>query len=198
MSYYEILLFLHLGAAAIWLGSAFLLFVLFQRATRGGDPLLAQRLGAHTDWLATRVFIPASLAVLVLGILLVIEGGWDFDQLWILLGLAGFAATFLLGVGLIEPTAKKMQAAIEAHGPAHPEVARINRRLEGLSLLDLTLLFVIVWDMALKPTADDVGTLLIAALALGAAGFMVFRAYRQSDVDTLPSEDALPGGERIG
>ena len=186
MSYYEILLFLHIGAATIWLGSAFLFFVLFQRAKRGDDPLLAQRLGAHTEWLAKRLFIPASISVLVLGILLTIEGGWDFDQLWILLGLAGFVATFLLGVGVIEPTTKKMHAAIEAHGPAHPEVARYNRRLEGLGLLDLTLLFVIVWDMALKPTADDVGALLIAALALGAAGFLLFRAYRQGDAGTSP------------
>ena len=178
MSYYEILLFLHIGVAAIWLGSAFLFFVLFQRAKRSGDPLLAERLGAHTQWLANRLFIPASIAVLILGILLTIEGFWTFDQLWIVLGLAGFAATFLLGVGLIEPTTKKMHAAIETHGPAAPEVIRQNRRLEALGLLDLTLLFAIVWDMVLKPTADDVGTLLIAALVLIAAGFPMVRAYR--------------------
>ncbi len=46
MSYYEILLFLHIGVVAIWIGSAFLFFALFQRAKRSGDPLLAERLGA--------------------------------------------------------------------------------------------------------------------------------------------------------
>jgi uncharacterized membrane protein len=178
LSYYEILLFLHIAAATIWLGSAFLFFVLFQRAKRSDDPLLAQRLGAHGQWLAQRLFIPAALSVFVLGVLLTIEGPWSFDQLWILLGLAGFAATFLLGIGVIEPTTKKMHAAIEAHGPAHPEVARQNRRLEALGVVDQALLFVIVWDMVLKPTADDLGTLVVAALALGAAGFYAFRAYR--------------------
>ena len=180
MSYYEILLFLHIGFAAIWLGSAFLFFVLFQRAKRSGDPLLAERLGAHTQWLANRLFIPSSIAVLILGILLTIEGFWTFDELWIVLGLAGFAATFLLGVGLIEPTTKKMHTAIETHGPAAPEAIRQNRRLEALGLLDLTLLFAIVWDMALKPTADDVGTLLVAALVLVAAAFPIVRAYRET------------------
>ena len=182
MSYYEILLFLHIGAAAIWLGAASLFFVLFQRSKRSGDPLLAERLGAHTEWLAQRLFIPASIAVLVAGILLTIEGPWKFDQLWILLGLAGFATTFVVGVGVIEPTTKKMHAAIEAHGPTHPAVAKQNRRLEALGVFDLTLLFAIVWDMALKPTADDVGTLLVAGVAVGVACLNLARVYRGSDV----------------
>jgi uncharacterized membrane protein len=181
LSYYEILLFLHIGAAAIWFGGAFLFFVLFQRAKSARDPQLAQRLGAHTEWMAQRVFIPTSLTVLVLGILLTIEGPWGFDELWILLGLGGMAVTFVLGIGLIEPTAKKMHGAIEAHGPAHPEVARYNRRLDAFGVLDLTLLIAIIWDMVLKPTSDDLGTLLIPALALAAAGLYVFRAYRIAD-----------------
>ncbi len=164
MSYYEVLLFLHIAGAGVWFGAATLFFVIFQRAKRAQDPLLAERLGAHTAWLAQRLFIPTSLAVFVLGLLLTIEGPWGFDQLWIVLGLAGWGASFLVGVGVIEPTTKKMHAAIEAHGPGHPEVGRFARRLDSLGALDLTLLFTIVWIMALKPTADDVGTLVIAAV----------------------------------
>ncbi len=181
MSYYEVLLFLHIAIAAVWIGSAFLFFVLLQRAKRANDPLLAQRLGANVEWLAKRLFIPASLSVLVLGILLTIEGPWSFDQLWILLGLSGMAIAFLIGIGVIEPTTKKMHAAMEAHGPAHPDVARQSRRLDGLGLLDLTLLFAIAWVMVLKPTSDDLEALVIPALALAGAGFYVFRAYRTTD-----------------
>jgi uncharacterized membrane protein len=183
MSYYEILLFLHIGAAAVWLGAAALFFVLFQRAKSAQDPVLAQRLGAHTEWLAKRLFIPVSLSVLMLGILLTIEGPWSFDQLWILLGLAGMATTFAIGIGVIEPSTKKMHAAMEANGPTHPDVARYNKRLDALGALDLTLLFSIVWDMALKPTADDVGTLLIPALALAAAALYVVRTYRGGETE---------------
>jgi len=134
--------------------------------------------------MAKRVFIPSSLAVLVLGILLTIEGPWGFDQLWIILGLGGMAVTFVLGVGLIEPTAKKMHSAIEAHGPMHPEVARYNRRLDALGLLDLVLLIAIIWDMVFNPTSDDLGTLLIPALALATAGLYVVRAYRPAQNPT--------------
>lgn len=178
MSYYEILLFLHVSAAAIWLGAAGLFFVLFQRSKSADDPVLAERLGAHTEWLAQRLFIPISLLVLLLGILLTIEGPWTFGRLWILLGIAGMATTFALGIGVIEPTTKKLHAAIGAHGPAHADVARHKRRLDALGALDLTLLFSIVWIMVLKPTTDDVGALAVPALALAAVAAYVVRAYR--------------------
>ena len=178
MSYYEVLLFLHIGAAAIWLGAATFFFVLFQRAKQARDPVLAERLGAHVEWLAKRFFVPTSLAVLVLGILLTIEGPWSFDQLWILLGLVGIATTFVLGVGVIEPTTKRMHAAIDAHGPEHPQVARYGRRLDALGVVDLALLASIVWVMVFKPSTDELGTLVIPALALAAAAIVAARAYR--------------------
>ncbi len=180
MSYYEVLLFLHVAAAAIWLGAAVLFFLLFQRSKTAQDPVLAERLGAHTEWLAKRLFIPANLAVLVLGILLTIEGPWGFGDLWIVLGLAGWATSFLVGIAVIEPTTKKMHAAIEANGPQHPSVGGFARRLDGLGAFDLTLLFAIVWVMALKPTGDDVGALVVAAVPLALGVFIVLRAFRQS------------------
>jgi hypothetical protein len=53
------------------------------------------------------LFIPSSLGVLVVGVLLTIDGPWEFDMLWILVGFAGSVATFLVGIGLIEPTARR-------------------------------------------------------------------------------------------
>jgi hypothetical protein len=41
----------------------------------------------------------------VLGILLVIEGPWSFGQLWIVLGLVGFALTFATGIAIAKPRA---------------------------------------------------------------------------------------------
>lgn len=188
MSYYEILLFLHIVGATVWLGSAFLLNALFFRAKSTKDNILIGRISANTEWLAKRIFIPASLLTLLLGILLTIEGPWQFDQLWIALGLGGFAATFLLGIGVIEPTGKKLHAAMEQHGPGHPETAKHSSRIDALSKLDLVLLFVVVFDMTLKPTADDVGTLLIGGAALLAAALYVVREYRRPAPAAVPAQ----------
>jgi uncharacterized membrane protein len=178
MSYYEILLYLHIVGATIWLGSAFLLQAIFLRARRTDDGILIERLSANTEWLAKRIFIPTSLAVLVLGILLTIEGPWSFDQLWIVLALAAFAATFLIGIGLIEPEGKRLHVAMASGSST--EVAHYSRRIDAYGKLDLVLLFVVLFDMALKPTADDVGTLLIGAAALLLAVGYVLRTVRQA------------------
>jgi uncharacterized membrane protein len=179
MSYYEILLFLHIVGATIWLGSAFLLQALLYRARTTEDTILIERVSSHTQWLAQRIFIPTSLAVLVLGILLTIEGPWSFDQLWIVIALAAFAGTFLFGVGVIEPEGKRLHAAMAAHGPEHPETRRHNERMDAYMKLDLVLLFVVVFDMVLKPTADDVGTLVLGGAALLATIAYVVRVARR-------------------
>jgi uncharacterized membrane protein len=179
MSYYEILLFLHIVGATIWLGSAFMLQALLYRGRTTDDTVLVERISSNTQWLAQRIFIPTSLAVLVLGILLTIEGPWSFDQLWIMIALTAFAGTFLFGVGVIEPEGKRLHAALAAHGPEHPETRRHYERMDAYMKLDLVLLFVVVFDMALKPTADDVGTLVLGAAALLATIAYVVRMARR-------------------
>ncbi|MEO5575024.1 MAG: hypothetical protein ABIR67_02825 [Gaiellaceae bacterium] len=65
--------------------------------------------------------------------------------------------------------------------------ARHGARLDALSQLDLVLLFVVVFDMALKPTADDVGTLLIGGAAMLAAVFHVARVARTGALEAAPA-----------
>jgi len=180
MSYYEILLYLHIVGATIWLGSAFMLQALFFRARQTDDTVLTERVSSNTQWLAQRIFIPTSLAVLVLGILLTIEGPWTFGQLWIVIALVAFGFTFLFGVGVIEPEGKRLHAAAAAHGPTNPETTRHSDRMDAYMKLDLALLFVVAFDMALKPTADDIGTLVIGAAALLAGVGYVLRAVRRT------------------
>lgn len=167
MSYYEVLLFLHIAAAAVWLGSGFFLQMLVVRASRVDDAGLMQGLASNSGWLAQRIFIPASLVVLVVGILLTIEGPWSFGDLWIVLGLAGYAFSFLVGILFLEPEGKRIAAAMEAGDQARAgfHIGRINT----VSRIELVVLYLVVAVMALKPTGDDVGTLVLVGAVLLAA-----------------------------
>src|SRR5688500_15642050 len=192
MSYYEILLFLHVGGAIVWLGSAFLMQILFYRAKSTANFALVEGISSNTAWLAQRIFIPTAFAMLVLGILLTIEGPWGFDMLWIVLALVGFAATFALGVGVIEPEGKKLGAAAAAHGQGHPEVVWRSRRIDALMKLDLALLWVVVFDMTMKPTGDDVATLAIMAVALLLIGGYAVNVLRAPGPAAAASPAASP------
>ena len=167
MSYYEILLFLHIAAVAVWLGSVFFLQMLVWRAGKAGDGPLLQGIASNSGWMAQRIFIPASLVVLVVGILLTIEGPWSFGDLWIVLGLAGYAFSFLVGILFMEPEGKRIASAMQGGdtGRASFHIGRINT----VSRIELVVLYLVIAAMALKPTGDDTGTLVLFAAMLLAA-----------------------------
>ena len=169
MSLYELLLFLHVATAIIWLGAGFLIAVLVFGAVLAGDR--AKEGGYHRDvgWLAPRLFIPSSLATLVLGLLLVAEGSWSLDQLWLVVALVGWLVSFLLGFLYFKPEGERIGALIEQHGPAYAEVEGRLHRLNIVDRLQLVVLFLMVADMTIKPTGDDGAVLAVAAAILAVA-----------------------------
>lgn len=177
MSLYELLLFLHVAAAIIWLGAGFVLAVLVLGAELAGDTAREARHHADIDWLAERLFIPSSLATVVFGLLLVAEGSWSFEQLWVTLGLVGWLASFLMGILYFKPEAARIEALATERGPEDQELARRLRRVNATDRFQLTILFLVVADMVLKPTGDDAGLLIAGAAMLAAAGLL---AYRQA------------------
>lgn len=179
MTLYEVLLFLHLAAVIIWLGAGFLIAVLIFGAERAGDRAKEGSYHRDVGWLAPRLFIPASLASLLLGILLVVEGEWGFGQVWITIALAGWAVSFLLGILYFKPEGERIGALVEQYGPGYREVDQRLHRLNIVDRVQLTILFLMVADMVVKPTGEDGGLLIagaaILALALALAAFSIRR-----------------------
>lgn len=168
MTGYEFFLLLHVAASVIWLGAGFMLALLVFGAAREGDRV--REAGYHRDvgWLAPRLFIPASLATLVMGVILVIDGSWDFT-LWIAIALVGWLASFLLGILYFKPEGERIGALVEEHGPDNAEADRRIRRLNIVDRIQLVILFTVLADMVIKPSADDTGVLVIGAGALAIA-----------------------------
>lgn len=178
MSYYNTLLFVHIAAAAIWFGGGFLLILLAARMARTNDVGGFEALFRQADFIATKVFIPAGIVVVVAGILLVIEGPWKFDMLWIVLALLGYAATFVTGVFVLTPQAKRIAAAIERDGGMTAESAAATASMFRHMRIDYAVLLVIIADMALKPSADDIGVLIAMAAVLVVVTVATLRTER--------------------
>ena len=66
MTYYEVLLLVHVLGVAVWLGVGVALLVIGNRFRTGGDNAGLKSLFDQTEWLTQRIFIPVSLLVLVL------------------------------------------------------------------------------------------------------------------------------------
>jgi uncharacterized membrane protein len=189
MTLYELLLFIHISATVVWVGAGLCSLVLAIGYDRDGDESAIRRFLADQERLATRLFIPASLTVVILGIALVIESeAWSFDQLWIVLGLVGFAATFITGLFMIKPASERIGAAMEREGGRlTPELRTDIRKLIVMARIDYVVLFLVIADMVFKPIGEDVGVLIGMAVIL-VAGI----AYIVSRLRALDAEREAP------
>ena len=115
--------------------------------------------------------MPASLLALVAGILMVLDSDfYGFGDDWIVIALVLFAVTFAAGAGFFGPESGRIAKLIEAEGPTSPAVGARIRRILALSRADLVLLFLIVYDMVVKPDigSGDFWAALLVAAALAA------------------------------
>lgn len=169
------MLFAHIAGAAVWAGGGIVLTILALRLQRARDYTTLTGIYKQASWLSSRIFTPVALLVLVLGILLVVEGPWSFDELWIVLGLVGFALTFATGIAIAKPRADAISRMIERDGVMTDEAAEATRRLFSITRVDYAIVFMVIADMALKPTADDVWALVaMAAVVLFVAAYVMF------------------------
>jgi uncharacterized membrane protein len=148
---YELLKFVHIGAAVIWIGGAVTIQFFALRILGARDPLRLVAFTRDVEWVGNRVFLPSALVVIVLGFLLVWDGPWELGMTWIWLALVLFGISFVLGVALFTPEAKRIGNAIEAEGPESPAVQARIARLLKLTRIDLLLLFAILFLMVVKP-----------------------------------------------
>jgi uncharacterized membrane protein len=185
MTLYELLLFIHISATVVWVGAGLCSLVLAIGYDRDGDEPAIRRFLADQERLATRLFIPASLTVVIFGIALVIESeAWSFDQLWIVLGLVGFAATFVTGLFMIKPASERIGAAMEREGGRlTPELRTDIRKLIVMARLDYVTLFLVIADMVIKPTGDDAGVLIGMAVILVAGIAYILSRLRALDAE---------------
>jgi uncharacterized membrane protein len=148
---YILLKTLHVVAAVAWVGGALTQNIMATRLKKSGNGELMGNFAKQAEWVGTHVYLPASLAILGLGIWMVATSGWNFTDLWIIIGIAGILATVVTGAAFIGPTSKKIGAAVAERGPDDPDVVRGIDRLLTIARVDLAVLFIVVIDMVAKP-----------------------------------------------
>jgi hypothetical protein len=165
MTTYQVFLYLHVAGATIWVGGAATLQLLAIRArTRGLDGLLT--FAADAAWLGKRLIGPSTIVVVGCGVGMVLEGPWSFSDDWITIALILVATAYALVLGPMEQLSTQVRTALEQGDGA---TATAKARLQTVvSRVELAVLFLVVFDMALKPTFADHGV-----IAWGVGGFAV-------------------------
>lgn len=121
--------------------------VLTQRAK---DPARSAAFGRDVYWIATRVFVPSSLVVLVTGLALEAEGNWRWGEPFLWLGLVLWAIVVALAFGFVSPALARTGARMAAEGPSPELLARVHRLIVVARVL-IAVLVVVIFLMAVKP-----------------------------------------------
>ena len=151
MSIYTVLLFVHVLAAALWVGGGVMLHIIAERAVKSDDPGRIGTLLADAEYTGKVFFGPASGVTLLAGIALVLKGDWGWDHIFILAGILGIVISMGLGFGGIQPASMKVGQALATSGSLTEEVRAGLKRIQTLSRIDTLILIVVVFLMTTKP-----------------------------------------------
>ncbi len=86
----------------IWVGSAFATQVYAIRARRANDPGHLAAFMKDIEWVGTRILVPTSLILVLLGFGLVHERDWQWN-FWLVFAICAWAASFITGATFLGP-----------------------------------------------------------------------------------------------
>lgn len=151
--WYALFKAIHVVVAVIWVGGGLMLTVDGIRARREMNPVSVVAVAQRAAFWGEKVFAPAGLIVFVMGIAMMINTSWGWGHFWIVAGLIGYASTFITGIAVLSPLAKKIGASAQANGPEHPTTIALIERTLLIASIDVTVLVLVILDMVTKPFA---------------------------------------------
>lgn len=142
---------IHVSVAVFWVGGGILLTVLAMRAERSGNARELAAIARQAAFVGEKLFAPAGIVVLAMGITMVINQHLSWGTFWVDAGLVGYASTFVTGVAVLSPLAKKVAALLDEKGPEAMETQAAIGRILLVARIDVAVLLLVVADMLVKP-----------------------------------------------
>ena len=151
---YEVLLYVHIVCAVIWVGGGFFAQLLALRVQRSTDPADLPKFGRNVEFLGTRVFLPASILLFIAGAAMVAQR-WSFGDVWVSVSMALWLLSALAGALYIGPRTKRISELFEAEGPASTAARSLLDKVFLVSRLELVSFALIIALMVFKPGAGS-------------------------------------------
>jgi len=142
---------IHVSVAVFWVGGGLLLTALALRAERSDDPEDLATIARQATFVGEKLFAPAGGIVLAMGITMVVNQHIGFGTTWVDIGLVGFALSFVTGIAVLAPRAKRPVELFDTVGAAAPETQAAIKEILIIARVDIAVLLLVVMDMLMKP-----------------------------------------------
>jgi uncharacterized membrane protein len=151
MTLYELLVIVHIVAAAVWIGGGVTVSLLAARAWASRDDDTVVELSRIGDYVGSRMFGPAAFVLLAAGAWAVSEGNWEWGDPWITIGFLGWIAGLLIALSWHRTEGERIRAAVADGGASGPRARSVATTGMVVGLVELAILVVVVWAMVAKP-----------------------------------------------
>jgi uncharacterized membrane protein len=148
---YTMLKFLHVFTITVWVGGLIMLLILNRLLTAAGDRNSAQALGRLGAVLGVRLFLPAVLLTALTGIGMVQDHELSWGTAWIVWGIVGLLASWIIGAVFTGGAARKLAAAVARGEIDAAGIARVQRRMLVFAVVNVVLLISVIFAMVVKP-----------------------------------------------
>jgi uncharacterized membrane protein len=142
---------IHVSVAVFWVGGGLTLTALALWAQTKNDPEEMATIARQAAFVGEKLFAPAGLVVLAMGITMVINDHIGFGTTWVIIGLVGYALTFTTGIAFLSPRAKRVAELLDTKGAAAAETQAAIREILLIARIDVGVLLIVVADMLMKP-----------------------------------------------
>jgi hypothetical protein len=150
MELHEVMLVIHIAAAGTWLGTNILQAVVPGLAGGQGAEVAAGWYRVTAEF-GKRVYMPASILILVTGVVLVLQDdSLSFGSLFVTIGFVMIVLGVLLGIFVFTPGSEKAAEAIESGDPSRIKAA--TSRIAVFGTIDTLLLLFTMTVMVLRWT----------------------------------------------
>jgi uncharacterized membrane protein len=152
-NWYSVFKAVHVLFAVVWVGGGVSIMIHAIRAQTARDADGIVTVAKQAAFMGEKVFAPVGLVTFLMGIAMMINTNWGWSHFWVIIGLLGYASTFVVGIGFLSPMAKKIDRSAEENGPTHPETLALIDRIMLVARFDVAVLMLVVVDMVTKPFA---------------------------------------------
>jgi uncharacterized membrane protein len=152
--WFSLFKWIHVSVAVFWVGGGLLLTILGLKAELSDNPTEIVTLARWAAFVGEKLFAPAGIVVVGMGVAMLAYGGdplISWGKFWVIAGLVGYALTFVTGIAVLSPQAKKVERAAVAHGPEAPETIAEIKKILVIARFDIAVLLLVVADMVTKP-----------------------------------------------
>jgi uncharacterized membrane protein len=147
----DLLLTLHILAAATWIGAALAVQVIGARMRPSTPDEVVDHFALDAETIGKTLFAPAAVVLLITGVALVANEDLEWTSAWILAGIGAFLVVGAVGGAFLVPEGRRIAelARVPGHDPA--EVRERARRRLLMARVDLLVLILAVADMVYRP-----------------------------------------------